>query len=50
MNLQIPVPKQAHVVHVIDGLDLVHQSWEHLSLIVVVGFGCVCWANAKNNA
>ena len=32
MNIHIPVPKQAHVVHVIDGLDLGHQSWKHVSL------------------
>ena len=31
MNLHIPVPKQAHVVHVIDGFVLGHRSWKHVS-------------------
>ena len=31
MNLHILFPKQAHVVHAVDGFVLGHQSWEHAS-------------------
>ena len=32
MNLHIPVPKQAHVMHVIDGFVLGHRSYKHASI------------------
>ena len=30
MNLHIPVPKQAHVTHAVDGFVSDHRSWQHV--------------------
>ena len=39
MNLHIPVPKQAHVTHVVDGFVLGHRSWKHALLRLGVDLG-----------
>ena len=39
MNLHIPVPKQAHVMHVVDGFVLGHRSYKHASIRLGVDLG-----------
>ena len=41
MNLHIPVPKQAHVMHVIDGFVLGHRSWKRVPIRLGADLGQV---------